>query len=443
MNELFGPVNNEDLESNVALLFSKSSGPLDNLKVKAKLRTVLPELSAPEVTEVTEDQIKYPNDENPANDHKPIAKKKNKNKCLIDESDDLECQYYSKLLNNNESPKNVSNIIQTSDAHDIVDETDVKKNINTIKLNLNEDEIEKSERTVFVGNVPCDVITSKKLYKKFKRLLSMNPSDEIIKGNCNLVSESEDKAVEACYPIESIRFRSISFEESLPRKLAFVQQKFHKSRNSLNAYVVYKDKSAVAYVCKRINGYIFEDHHLRVDSVLHPATHDKKRSIFIGNLDFEEVEETLWRHFEPCGTIEYVRIVRDSKTNLGKGFAYIQFKDFQSVNKALLLNDKKINGDIKSRKLRVSRCKNIAKIQTQLHCRSKKLKNLTDDQKTKLGRVKKVLGKADRAKIDTQLTIEGMRVTKEDKMPILNRKKNRSKFGRVTKRSQAFKNSIK
>lgn len=89
-----------------------------------------------------------------------------------------------------------------------------------------------------------------------------------------------------------------------------------------------------------MNAVVFQDHHLRVDSVAHPAPHDKKRSIFVGNLDFEEIEESLWKHFEPCGDIEYVRIIRDSKTNMGKGFAYVQFKDLQSVNKALLLNEK-------------------------------------------------------------------------------------------------------
>ena len=48
--------------------------------------------------------------------------------------------------------------------------------------------------------------------------------------------------------------------------------------------------------------------------------------MFIGSLSFDAQEEKLWSHFESCGEIENVRVVRDSKTNVGKGFAYVQFK---------------------------------------------------------------------------------------------------------------------
>lgn len=68
------------------------------------------------------------------------------------------------------------------------------------------------------------------------------------------------------------------------------------------------------------------DRHIRVDSVAHPAEQDHKRCIFVGNLDFEAQEEKLWRYFASCGKVESVRIIRDSKTNVGKGFAYVQFE---------------------------------------------------------------------------------------------------------------------
>ena len=42
------------------------------------------------------------------------------------------------------------------------------------------------------------------------------------------------------------------------------------------------------------------------------------------NLDTEE--EPLRRVFNDCGEIEAVRIVRDSKTGLGKGFGFILFE---------------------------------------------------------------------------------------------------------------------
>ena len=36
-------------------------------------------------------------------------------------------------------------------------------------------------------------------------------------------------------------------------------------------------------------------------------------------------EDTVRSHFADCGTIDNIRIVRDSKTSLGKGFCYINF----------------------------------------------------------------------------------------------------------------------
>ena len=53
--------------------------------------------------------------------------------------------------------------------------------------------------------------------------------------------------------------------------------------------------------------------------------HDHKRCVFVGNLPFDVQDEELWTHFERCGDIEFVRIVRDKKTNIGKGFGYVQF----------------------------------------------------------------------------------------------------------------------
>lgn len=294
------------------------------------------------------------------------------------------------------------------------------------KKSTKEDEIEKASRTIFVGNLSNEVIISKSTYKLFQKLFN------------NIDDDDENKKL----PIQSIRFRSVSFEDALPRKVAFVQQKLHKSRASVNAYIVYKEQSQLLNkLIKRLNGQVFSNRHLRVDSITHPAPHDKQRSVFVGNLDFEEDEESLWKHFGACGSIEYVRIVRDPKTNMGKGFAYVQFNELQSVSKALLLNEKPMisqNEHLKKRKLRVTRCKNIRKVEPTL----KSGKYMTDGQKTKLGRAKKILNKAERSKLLKELTVEGIRATKDDSKPVLKKgKKERSKTGRVTKRSQAFKKS--
>jgi nucleolar protein 12 len=84
-----------------------------------------------------------------------------------------------------------------------------------------------------------------------------------------------------------------------------------------------------------------------VDGVAHPAKTDHRRCVFVGNLGFvddeslldqggenerkrskipSDIEEGLWRQFGKAGTVESVRVVRDEKTRVGKGFAYVQFE---------------------------------------------------------------------------------------------------------------------
>ncbi|CAD6644809.1 HN1_G0037280.mRNA.1.CDS.1 [Saccharomyces cerevisiae] len=446
IDNLFGNIDEKKIESSVDKLFSSSCGPINKLEVKSKTRTVLPdskkrERAAEDDQEEKEASKPDVSDEQTEEVALPKVKKAKKSK-RNDEDEDLEARYYAKLLNEEaEAEDNKPTVTKT-------DETSVPLTSAAKKVDFKEDELEKAERTVFIGNILSTVITSKKVYKEFKKLFGTNPIAETEESGNEKEEESSKKSDNNEFAIESIRFRSISFDEALPRKVAFVQQKFHKSRDTINAYIVYKNKSAVRKICSNLNAVVFQDHHLRVDSVAHPAPHDKKRSIFVGNLDFEEIEESLWKHFEPCGDIEYVRIIRDSKTNMGKGFAYVQFKDLQSVNKALLLNEKPMKSQKqedentkkptkKARKLRVSRCKNMKKgttIGTGLD-----RNGLTDSQRTRAGRAKKILGKADRATLGQEITIEGLRAKKGEGSTHLKKKKQRSATGRVTKRSIAFK----
>jgi nucleolar protein 12 len=46
----------------------------------------------------------------------------------------------------------------------------------------------------------------------------------------------------------------------------------------------------------------------------------------VGNLPFDVQDEAIYMHFARCGKIEFIRIVRDKKTNIGKGFGYVQFR---------------------------------------------------------------------------------------------------------------------
>lgn len=387
---------NAAVDDKVSELFKSSSGPVEKATL-IKVKETVPQSSSDDDT--ADIEMKDAVEEQPKKQNKK-AKKAKKDKKPEEEKLDGEGESTS------------------------VEKGEVKE-----KGKKNVDEVEKAARTIFVGNLSNEIITSKKIYKEFQKLFS------------NINDDDEEKKL----PIDSIRFRSISFDEALPRKVAYVQQKLHKSRASINAYVVYKEKSAlINKVISTLNGHIFNGRHLRIDSITHPAPQDKQRSIFVGNLDFEEDEESLWNHFGTCGDIEYVRIIRDSKTNVGKGFAYVQFKELQSVNKALLLNEKLMksaNEHLKNRKLRVTRCKNIKKNTPIVGTNSK---YLTEGQKTKLGRAKKVLNKAERARLAQEVTVEGMRASKDSaggKSVLKKKKKERSKDGRVSKRSAAFKKS--
>ena len=68
------------------------------------------------------------------------------------------------------------------------------------------------------------------------------------------------------------------------------------------------------------NNTVLNDHHLRVSrSDSTGAAYDPKCAIFIGNMPFAIEDEVLRSKFEKCGEIDSVRIVRDKKTNAGKG----------------------------------------------------------------------------------------------------------------------------
>ncbi|KAJ3303884.1 Nucleolar protein 12 [Kappamyces sp. JEL0829] len=196
--------------------------------------------------------------------------------------------------------------------------------------------IEKNQRTVFVGNLPTSVI-------------------EKVLG-CGFSLQEETKQLKDYFgaygQLESIRFRSVAFSEKMPRKQAFLAKKLHPGRDSLNAYIVFESASDAAKALE-LNGKLFLGRHLRVDASEQTAEkkRDSKRCIFVGNLPFNISEETMWTYFGDIGEIEYVRVIRDHKTNVGKGFGYVQFVDKSTVSLALKLN----GGLLEGRNLRITR----------------------------------------------------------------------------------------
>jgi len=313
-------------------------------------------------------------------------------------------------------------------------------------------EIDKSNRTVFLGNVSTQVIKSKSAKKILLRHLS---------SFLPTLPEADKP-----HKIESIRFRSIPFSKPLgiPKKALFARKKIMDATTpSMNAYVVYSTVQAARKAPAALNGTIVLDRHLRVDSVAHPAPMDHKRCVFVGNLDFvddpqdessdedigdneekkkkkkkkkkepsvpADVEEGLWRTFNEHtgaskdskkGNVEYVRVVRDRATRVGKGFAYVQFYDPNCVEAALLLDGKKFP-PLLPRKLRVVRAKKVKKNRDAGVRSGANATELGGARLSLHGRAEKLLGKAGAAKLkaadakpkssaDKPLVFEGQRAS--------------------------------
>ncbi|KAG7088611.1 hypothetical protein E1B28_012585 [Marasmius oreades] len=128
---------------------------------------------------------------------------------------------------------------------------------------------------------------------------------------------------------------------------------------------------------------------------------DPKKCVFVGNLDFQSREEDLRVFFEgvissekgprstdsddneddselegkgqtraqPRNWVKRVRIIRDKDTQLGKGFAYIQFINHECVDEILALEPSKLK--FAKRKLRVERCKTLPGVSMKLSSKPK------------------------------------------------------------------------
>ncbi|OJA15831.1 hypothetical protein AZE42_04026 [Rhizopogon vesiculosus] len=191
---------------------------------------------------------------------------------------------------------------------------------------------------------------------------------------------------------------------SQKKKVAFINHELHPSADSVNAYIVFahpppaKERpsnlpppppvmdpfEAARLAVEKCNGTVFMDRTIRVDSLGRLADDngkqsalsaafggDPKSTVFVGSLDFASKEEDVRAFFESLLTAERgapsqasevtkswvsrVRIVRDKDTQLGKGFAYVQFTDRVCVDEVLAMEESKLR--FAKRKLRVQRCK--------------------------------------------------------------------------------------
>ncbi|EED16063.1 RNA binding protein, putative [Talaromyces stipitatus ATCC 10500] len=348
-------------------------------------------------------------------------------------ADNLEDAYMQKLAREEEREK-ARRKMEKSKEHDVESDAsaesdedfaaDSEENSDTpppvhetVSGAVEAEELDKSNRTVFLGNVSNKAITSKSDKKALlAHISSFLPS----------LPKSHTP-----HKIESIRFRSTAYgtQQGVPRRAAYAHKETMDSTTlSTNAYVVFSTSIAAQKAPGALNGTVVLGRHLRVDNIAHPAAIDNKRCVFVGNLDFvgqendaegdeenpkkkkntppADVEEGLWRTFNANtgvaekknaagGNVESVRVVRDQATRVGKGFAYVQFHDPNCVEAALLLDGKKFP-PLLPRKLRVTRARKMSKKRDANPPR----RAPTDSAHSTLrGRVKKLLGRAGASKL--------------------------------------------
>eukprot|EP00123_Amoebidium_parasiticum_P013048 comp21735_c0_seq1/m.30746 comp21735_c0_seq1/g.30746 ORF comp21735_c0_seq1/g.30746 comp21735_c0_seq1/m.30746 type:complete len:480 (-) comp21735_c0_seq1:407-1846(-) len=196
---------------------------------------------------------------------------------------------------------------------------------------------ERIKRTVFVGNLPAS-----------EALKKSKPGAAV-------------KKFFAQYgEVESVRLRSVAYSDiKVPRQVALAQNKLHEKRSSMNAYVVFKTEEE-ARAALAANATLYRDKHIRVDMAGNKE-HDTQKTVFVGSLPFDVEDEPLYEKFGECGAVQAVRVIRDKRTNVGKGIAYVTFQEKSSVGLAVRLNGTKFQG----RTLRVSRAMDKERVQAQ------------------------------------------------------------------------------
>jgi nucleolar protein 12 len=324
--------------------------------------------------------------DNEAAKPEPEPKKKDRKRKRKDDFEDLEDKYLRKLADEDDVPsekrqkshgigEESAKLTKETAEADVEDEdTPIVHESLLQKSEEHADvEVDKANRTLFLGNVSSEAITSAKAKKQLMAHIA-KPLDEL-------------DATSGPHKVESLRFRSVAVAGGgMPKRAAYITKSLMSTTTkSTNAYAVYSTPLAARTALKALNGTVVLDRHLRVDSVAHPSAIAHRRCVFVGNLGFvddetvlttdadgetkakkrtkvpADFEEGLWRIFgQHAGKVESVRIPRDAKTRVGKGFAYVQFYDGNDVESALLLDGKKFPPML-PRILRVSRAKDPKK----------------------------------------------------------------------------------
>jgi nucleolin len=75
------------------------------------------------------------------------------------------------------------------------------------------------------------------------------------------------------------------------------------------------------------------------------AVSEPSETLFVGNLSFSTVEDTLYEAFGEYGSVKNVRLPTDRETGNPKGFGYVEFSDIEEAKKAFeAMSGKDVDG---------------------------------------------------------------------------------------------------
>ncbi|KAF4553529.1 RNA recognition motif-containing protein 4 [Elsinoe fawcettii] len=416
------PLKHETLESDKAASDSAGSDVEEDDETLSSISDAPSDLDDVEISADSEQEIVEQKAEEPA------QKRRRKQK---DDFEDLETSYLDKLSRENEKERAKSKPASTTVVadednsaseqdeidEDVDDADDAASSVSLTpppqheSITAQDSEFEKAQRTVFLGNISLSAISSKSAQKTLKtHLTSFFP---------------QLKSTDVPPSLTSLRFRSTPFATAIPKRAAFAKREvMDATSHSTNAYAVFSSPAVARSAAQHLNGTIVLSRHLRADSVAHPSPVDHHRCVFVGGLSFvddesnvdkaneesgrskrsgnktpADVEEGLWRTFSKCGKVESVRVIRDAKTRVGKGVAYVQFHEEMSVEEALSWDGKK-DPPMLPRKMRVSRAKAVKRNKRKVDGEREEggkggyVRKLTNQERSQVGRAERLLGKS-------------------------------------------------